>query len=431
MIINNQSKQNYFSKLAVYSIILFIFPYRLAAAELITPGERLSPSKVVEIAIKMHPQLLSARNTVDVAKSRIGQARAGYFPQINLTAGMSRNTSPILPDSYNQYSQSLSLNQNIYDFNRVSTKVNIQNINLDAARADLNNVISNIILGVKQAYYEVLRARRARDISVETVRQFEEQLAKAKGFYEVGTKPVFDVTTAEVNLGNAQVNLLKAENAVTLAFVILNNAMGMPAAPPYELEDVTVLEKSQLDLKAALTKAFQAREDLQSLIKQKESAQKAIELAQKDYLPVLTGNANYGWSGEEFPLQRGWNIGATLNFNLFGGFLTKYQVSQAMASYEVSKTAEETLRQTIRLEVEQAHANIQTAEKSIEAAQITVRQAEENIELAQGRYAAGIGVPLELTTAVVALGNAKLALSGAIYDRKEAEASLQMAMGER
>jgi outer membrane protein len=419
----------------VYRSIIIIFflactiPGNTSAEEMIVKGEKLTLDRCIDIALNKHPQILSAMSTLDVNKSKVGQAQAGYYPQINWQGGMSRNASPLVTNQYNQYSHSLSLSQNIYDFNRVGAKVDIQSFYLEAARADLESMKLNIILGVKQAYFEVLRAKHARDINADTVKQFEQHLETAKGFFEAGAKPIFDVTKAEVDLGNARINMVKANNAVTLAGVNLNNAMGMPAAPPYELEDYVDYQKSPVDLYESLSKAFLNRPDLQSLVRQKEAAQKAIQLAQKDYLPSLAGSANYGWSGQDFPLDSGWNVGATLNFNVFSGFLTKNQVGAALATLEVTRAGEETLRQAIRLDVEQAIANLQTAGKSIDVATISVRQATENYGLAQGRYGAGVGVPLELTDAVVALGNARLALSGAIYDHMEAVASLQKAMG--
>src|ERR1035437_7275046 len=109
MIIADKAKKHSFSRLALYFFIVFIVPGRLVAAELITKGERLTLNKGIEIAIKMHPQIQAAQNSVDIVKSRIGQAKAGYFPQINLSAGMRRNSSPLLSDPYTQYSQNLSL----------------------------------------------------------------------------------------------------------------------------------------------------------------------------------------------------------------------------------------------------------------------------------------------------------------------------------
>ncbi|MCX5831279.1 MAG: TolC family protein [Deltaproteobacteria bacterium] len=424
-------KRHIMYRLIIALILAFTIPGNASAEEMIGKGERLNLDKCIEIALKKHPQILAALSTLDVKKSNVGQALAGYYPQINWQAGMSRNAAPLVANQYNQYSHSLSLSQNIYDFNKVGARVDIQSFNLEAAQADLENVKLNVILGVKLAYYEALRAKHARDINADTVKQFEERLETAKGFFEAGAKPIFDVTKAEVDLGNARINMVKANNAVIIAFVNLNNALGMPAAPSYELVDYTAYEKTAVDLSESLNRAMLNRPDLQSLLRQIEAAQKAIQLARKDYLPTLSGSANYGWSGQELPLDRGWDIGATLNFNVFSGFLTKHQVGAALAGVEVTRAVEETLRQTIRLEVEQALANIQAAEKSIDAAAIMVRQATENYGLAQGRYAAGVGVPMELTDAVVALGNARLALSGAIYDQMGSVASLQKAMGAK
>lgn len=431
MISFNIDKRHIMYRLMIALLLAFTIPNNASAEEMIGKGERLNLDKCIEIALKKHPQILAALSTLDVKKSNVGQALTGYYPQINWQAGMSRNAAPLVANQYSQYSHSLSLSQNIYDFNKVGAKVDIQSFSLVAAQADLENVKLNVILGVKLAYYEALRAKHARDINADTVKQFEERLETAKGFFEAGAKTIFDVTKAEVDLGNARINMVKANNAVIIAFVNLNNALGMPAAPPYELVDYSAYQKTAADLSESLNKAMLNRPDLQSLLRQIEAAQKAIQLARKDYLPTLSGSANYGWSGQEFPLNSGWDVGATLNFNVFSGFLTKHQVGAALAGVEVTRAGEETLRQTIRLEVEQALANIQAAEKSIDAASIMVRQATENYGLAQGRYAAGVGVPMELTDAVVALGNARLALSGAIYDQMGSVASLQKAMGAK
>ncbi len=430
MILAAHAKRIFFCRLTALLFLLSVTPC-LGAEEVITRGEKLRLDKCVDIAAKRHPQILSAQYNLEVFKSRIGQAKAGYYPQINLSADASRNSSAFRPDPFNLFSHNLSLNQNIYDFNRVAGRVDIQTLALEAARADLNNVTLNVILGAKLAFYQVLRATHAWEILRDTVRLFEERLEVAKGFYEAGAKAVFDVTKAEVDLGNARVNLVRAENTVIIAFVNLNNAMGMPAAAPYELGEDVAYRKSAVDLEESLGKAFLNRADLQSLLIQRETAEKLIQLARKDYLPSLTGSANYGWSGEQFPLERGWNVGALLSFNLFSGYLTKNQVGEAVAGLEVTRAGEQVLRQAIRLDVEQAFANLRAAEKSYEAAEVTVRQALENYDLAQGRYAAGVGVSLELSDAIVALGNAKLTLSGAIYDHAEAAASLKKAMGEK
>jgi outer membrane protein TolC len=54
----------------------------------------------------------------------------------------------------------------------------------------------------------------------------------------------------------------------------------------------------------------------------------------------------------------------------------------------------------------------------------------ENLELANGRYASGVGSPIEVTDALVAASNAKTAQISALYDYKLAQSSLEKAAGE-
>jgi outer membrane protein TolC len=307
--------------------------------------------------------------------------------------------------------------------------VDVQALGADAARADLENTSSQIILGVKQAYYGILQARQSRDAYAEEVVQFQQHLDQAKRFYEVGTKPKIDVTNAEVDLSQAKLNLLKAENGLRIARITLNNAMGMPEAPSYEVKDTAGYQEYPIDLETALKRGYEARPDLASAKANREAAERSIDLAQTGYYPVLSGNAAYGWSGLNYPLNKEWTLGATLNFPLFSGFLTKSQVEEARANLEVARANEEFIRQGIRFDIEQAYSNLTLAREGIVLAEVTVKQAKENRELAQGRYAAGVGNTIEVTDALVTDINAKTGYITALYDFHLAVASLEKAMG--
>ena len=204
--------------------------------------------------------------------------------------------------SFDQYSAGFNVSQTIYDFGKTPTQVKIQKYNFDSSRSDLENVSEQIIFNVRQAYYGVLQTKRNMEVSAESVRQFEQHLEQAKGFFTVGTKPKFDVTKAEVDLGNAKLNLILAENALRLAVVNLNNSIGVPDAPEYTLEDNLSFQKYDITLEDALSKAFQDRPDLKSVVARRQASESSIDLAKTGYYPVLTGNAAYSWSGEKFPL---------------------------------------------------------------------------------------------------------------------------------
>ena len=401
------------------------------AEDPVRKGDVLDLRRCIAIAMERHPGIQAAAGTIRAGESRIGQARSGYYPQLNGSAGYSR-TDPTASAGqvYDSYSSSLALSQNLYDFGKTSTQVKIQELNRDSSRSDLDNIRTQVSFGVKQAYFGLLQTGRNRDVSRELVGQFRQHLDQARAFFEVGTKPKFDVTKAEVDLSNAKLNLIKAENAFRLARVALNNAMGLPEAPDYEVADQLSSQRVEIDLNEILRKAYDRRPDLKAIAVKKQSLEQGIELARKGYYPSVTGNAGYGWGGGTFPLDQGWSIGAQLNVPLFSGFSTKYQVAEAQANLEVLAANEALLRQTIDQDVKQAWLNLNEAADRGAAAELVVRQAAENLDLANGRYASGVGSPIEVTDALVAASNAKTAQISALYDYKLAQSSLEKAAGE-
>lgn len=425
--------------------LLVLIPCSAGAQEIIQQGEVLNIDRCIEIAAQIQPSVLAARFTVDINWNRVGEAQSGYYPQLAAAAGYSRikpvsfatstgqivttGSSGTTGSSVDSYSGSLSLSQLIYDFGKTSSQVSVAKLNLESSRSDLDTAFEQTAFNVKQAYYGLLQSQRNRVVTLDTVKQNEQHLEQAKGFYEVGTKPKYDVTTAEVNLSNAKLSLIKAETSLRIAKVTLDNAMGVTNAPEYSIEDNLAFEKYAITMDEALAKAYRDRPDLQSLIAKRNAAEKNVDLQMTGYYPVLTGSAAYNVGGQDFPLSNGWTVGAAVSFPIFNGFLTKKQVEEAKANLNVFKANEESLKQSILLDVRQSYLNLNDAEQSIATAELTVKQATENWEIANGRYAAGVGNPIEVTDAEVTLTNAKTSYIQALYNYKIAKASLEKAMG--
>lgn len=406
-------------------------PLRAAA---VAPGEALTLDRAVAMALSRHPAILAALGAVDVSQSRIGQAKSNYLPQVDFSAGYTRGytarQSGSFPGSggYDSYTGTFIGSQNIYDFGRTSSRVNIERYNTESSRSDLEDTVEQVVLNLKQAWFGLLQTQRNRLVAEETVRQFQQHLGQAQGFYEVGTKSKFDVTKAEVDLSNAKLNMIRADNAVRIAKVTLDNAIGLTGFPAYTIEDTLSLQPYEIALDDALQKAFQARPDLQSIIARKNAAEQSIRYAKSNYYPYLTGKANFGWTGD-FPLDNGWAVGAAINVPIFSGFLTKYQVQEARANLRILSSNEESIKQTITLDVQQAFLSLEEAGQRISTAELTVRQATENLDLANGRYAAGVGSPIEVTDALVNYSNAKTSYNQALYDYKIAAARMDRAIG--
>ncbi len=423
----------------VATLVLFLVLIAVSgtdAEEIIKKGEILNLQRCIEISLLRQPNVMAAASTVEASRSRVGQSQANYYPLIDMAAGYDR-ISPVSPvsgvsnssSSFDQYTSSVSLNQNIYDFGKTSSQVQIQKLNLDSSASDLANVSQQTIFNVKIAYYGVIQTKYQKIVAEDTVKSTELHLEQAKGFFEVGTRPKFDVTKAEVDMSNARLNLIRAQNAFRIAIATLNNTMGVPEAPDYEIDDNLYFEKYEMTFEEAIDNAYRNRPDLASLVSKRLASEKSIELAKTGYYPTLTGNAAYNWGGEKFPLDDGWNVGVTLSFPLFSGFLTTYQVAESKANLNVIKANEVFLKQSIYLEVQQAYMTLRAAEDAIPAAKLGVEQARENLDIANGRYSAGVGNPIEVSDAEVSLVTARTFYIQALYADKVAQASLEKAMG--
>jgi outer membrane protein len=414
-------------------VAMVLSAYAEDGAVEVRPGEVLNLQKCIDIALRQHPDIWASRYNVQVAESKVGQARAGYYPQITATTGYSNTKSMSTPEvtgkSLNDYIGQTTLKQNLIDFGRTSSQVDVQRKTAQASLFDSENTVAQVVFNVKQAYYSLLRAQKNRDVAAEIVKQYELHLNQAKGLYEVGTKPKIDVTKAEVDLTNARLNLIKAENAVKIAKATLDNAMGLPLAPDYVIEDSLTMDKLSITFDEALERAYKERADLKSLRAKVEAAARSVDFAKKDFYPNLGTKITYSipkngnFSGDD------WDVGLSFSVPIFSGFSTTYKVQEAKANLGLLKANEEALKQRIYLEVKEAYLNMVEAEERIKAAELAAKQAQENLELARGRYGVGAGSSIEMTDALVAYARSQVEYIQALYDYKIAEASLLKAMG--
>lgn len=404
-------------------------------AQEIQAGAQLSLEDCINLTLKHNPTLQAASLNTQVQQNRLAQTRANYLPQINGNASYSRSNQENAAgwgDAQDGYSSSISASQLIYDFGKTGLSSKIQKNNLYSSKQDEQNTINEVIYQLKQAYYGVLNAEESRNVYAQSVEQYQEQLKRAKAFYDVGTRPKIDVTTAEVNLNNAKLNLIKGENALKTAYYNLTNIMGIyDQNPSFTLVQKNTIPKYNITIEDALKEAQKNRPDLLSMQLKLENAKRNISLAKTGYAPSLTANGSYGWSGQDFPLYDRWSVGAGINVPIFSGLSTYNQVKEAQNNMQVAYANLTAKEQAILLDVKTCYFNFEEAKTRIPVAELSRKQAQENYDLAVGRYKVGVGNYIEVKDAETTLSNAKLSYIGAVFDYNLAIANLQRAMGKR
>jgi outer membrane protein len=411
----------------------------------------MSLEQLLQIGLDNQPSIRSAQAALQGANAQVGIARSDYFPTIDTTLIYNRSTSNtaggvsatsgnvqprrVSDRSVNRQDFTARFSQNVFDSFRREWTVQAAREDQSAAKFDLSTSRQDVILNVQIAFYNYLLARRLVDVNEEAVRRNIQVLERAQGFFEVGTRPKIDVTRAQVDVANAELNLVRARNDVAVAFAALNNAIGVPDHPLYRVPEELEIpplplkpEEFLATLEESTRRALENRTELRALRARIRAAEADLTVAKRNFLPFLSADANWSYRGQELPYAPNWLVGATLTVPVLNPPLFS-EVDAAAANLASAQASEEITAQNIVLEVQQSFVNLVSARERIRTAEVLLTSARENLDLAQGRYQVGVGPLIDVTDAEFALTQAESENIQAVVDFKIADARLRKAMG--
>jgi outer membrane protein len=413
--------------------------------------------EAVRIALDNAPVIIQRFGEYVAAQQRIDQAFSAMLPQLSLFGQAnwfdsntrvfrgSGSSTTTRTDTPTPGSGRLSLSQMLFDFGRTWAATDAAKANSDTAREQVELQKDLIVLTVKEQYFLQLLSSRLVVVSVQAVDRAELNLKSAKGFYDVGTRPKFDVTRAEVDVANARVNLIRAQNAVSLARIGLNQAMGIAINAPTRVKDILGYEAVTFDRETLVSEALKQRPEYKQARLQAEAAEATVRQTFRDFFPNLFGVTSVGAgrsdvdsrgslstpNGNSTLESKDWQIGLELRWNIFdgGNKIARYRETKALL--EAAQAGVRDTELQVWQQVEQSHVNVVEAEERIGAAQKAVESAQENFRLSQGRFDAGVGTIIELTDAQLALTQAQATEAQALSDYKIAIARLERSLGRR
>ena len=387
----------------------------------------------IQIALANSPQAVAAQLNLQTAHVNLNLSKADFLPTV--TAGASQNYSNSKMDgsSRTDHGSSDVYAQAQLSISGVTDKVRnvkIQQGAVEQAELNLDSVKNDLIRTVKKNYYALLSAVRAVGIRTQSRDLYKDQYERAAEYFRLGLRPKVDVTTAEVNLNNEELSLIRAKNLVKTASAQLANTMGVTTPKTLEIEDIAAFEKFDMPFDQAVKTAYANRPDVLSAQTDVRISQIKLNQAKANYFPTFSFSAGYSKYGDDFSLDNEeTKLLASIEIPIFNAFKTYNGVKQAKISLENTLNSNRSLLNNVFLEVQSAYINMQEASESIPIAELNVEKAKENLDLARGRYNEGIGDIIELKDAEVAYTDAELSLLTARYDYASAVADLKQAMG--
>ena len=396
------------------------------------------------MALKNHPQVLASQANYQRDNQITRATRSAYYPtlsgditgtQANLN---SRLGAGVLNDPalFSHFGSGLSLSQLITDSGRTNNLVAHAKLQAQASQANYQATRYDVLLGVNQAYYDVLLAEQLVKVTQQTVATRQTVVDRISELTKSKLKSEVDLSFAQVNLSDAKLMQLRAENHLASAYAALAQALGSQQSIRYRLSDQPMPPAPPPDAEPLVAQALQNRPELASLRLQREADQK-FAYAERDLnrptvsLVVVGGALPYIRSGNlNANIPAGYEAAAVnVHIPVFNGHL--FSARRQAAQYQLSATEQRVrgLEDRIARDVRASWNRARTSFEAITATQQLLNQANLTLDLAQGRYNLGLSSIVELTQAQLGQTSAEVQNLNAKYEYQEAYAALQYTLG--
>lgn len=403
-------------------------------------AKSLTLEEAIRVALANNREILIAKEKIEEARQGIKEAKAGYFPTINLGGTYTHlNETPsmsipgygsIETGKADNYLSELAISQPLYTSGSLTYANKGASLYYQKLQADLKNTQNKITFQVKKAFYGVLLAQENAKVTEKALDQAKRHLAVVENLFEAGVASRFDLLRTRVEVANLQPDLIQARNNLRLSQENLASLLSLPSAS-LKLEGELLFEPLRITLEEAIDKALEERGDLKSLKLQKEISKVALKLAEVQNKPTLALVGNYQYenpSEGEDKWGEEWNLNLVLSIPLFDGWANRARVAQRRSQIKQIDLSLQGLEAGIDLEVKKAFWDLEASEGRIYAQEKNIEQAEEALSIAEVRYRSGAITNLEILDAQLALTRVRLGYLKALYDHNVATAELEKAM---
>lgn len=404
---------------------------------------QLTLQQAVAMAEQNHPQIQAAQNEANFAHQQITINRAAYYPAIagEVTASQGNDLSRVgageLSASrlFNRFGQGASLSQLVTDSGRTPNLVASARFQAQASAQTLLATRYDVVLQVNRAYFDVLHAQAVIKVAQQTIDARQLLSDQVNELARNKLKSQLDASFADVNVSEAKLLLLRAEEAVQAAAAELGRALGSDQPANYQLIDEPVPSGPPASPEELIAQAINNRPELASLRSSRDAAYKFFE-AEKDLkrptvsIAAVGGFLPYINTPASSPIPAEYEgVAANVSIPLFNGHLFS---ARREAAHQRAMESDQHLRdqeQGIVRDVRVAYSGAITAFRRMDVTAQFLRQAALALDLARGRYNLGLSSIVELTQAELNLTQAEIENLNAKYDYQSQYSLLQYTIG--
>jgi outer membrane protein len=420
-------------------LFFFLFVLYAGSSRAQTPGS-LTLADAEKIAIENHPQIQAAQYQANAAKAQVTQARSAYYPQVfgSLTGVESETNSRVAAGSlsnsiiFDRYANGLTVSQLVTDFGRTHEFVKSANLRAQAQQENVVTSRADVLVAVDQAYYAVLKSQAVLKVAEETVKDRQLVSDQITELEKNKLKSGLDVSFANVNLAQAQLLLIQAQNNLQASYADLSTALGYSDQKSFTLSDESAPTAPPADVAQLISQALQNRPELVGGRMTVNSAQ-SYAIGERDlWFPTISTIAVAGLTPvHEAALgSRYAAAGFNVNIPIFNGRQFNALHAEATAQAHAQEQYLRDLQNRVTRDVRKAWLDANSAFQRMAVAQQLLNQAALALDLSQQRYKLGLSSIIELSQAQLNMTQAEITQASAKYDYAAAMSVLRFQTGD-
>ena len=307
----------------------------------------------------------------------------------------------------NTSSTSFSLGTSVPLFTgfQIPNQIKLNQLNLEAATADLEKAKDDIRMQVAQAYVQILYNIEIADVAHRQVAIDSMQVARLQALVDNGKASGAELSQQQASLANSRFTAIQADNNQRLAMLTLTQLLELPSPDGFAVvqpELSSASSSSEIPSPDAIyADALGMKPEIMAQQLRLRATDHSIKIAQAGYMPTLSLSGGLGsnfyttskFESDPFGTQLKNNfsqyIGLNLNIPIFNRFQTRNNVRNARIEQENQQLALDNTKKTLYKEIQQVYYNALNAEQKERSSKEAVRSSNDAFTLMQAKYENG------------------------------------------
>lgn len=404
----------------------------------------LTRQQAEQLAIRKNPNISVAALLARAQNEHVRVTRSALYPSLNgnLTGVDAEEASRISSGSLTasrllyHVGAGAQISQLITDFGRTRNLITSSSFEAKAADQRSQATRDDIVLATDAAFYRALRAHATLTVAESTVRARQDVVDQVSAMTASKLKSTLDQSFAQVNLSQAQLFVLNAQNEYEASVASLNDLLGTTNDAHYQLvDDPSLPSPVAPSAEAVIAMALQQRPDLLAIANIHQADVHFARAQHDQLLPTISGLGVLGATpvgSSQYFLQNWYGAaGVNISIPVFDGFKFHAEAAEARLRAKASDEQHRALVDQVVRDVRTAWLTAQSAQRRMTVSAELLKQANTALDLANTRYQLGLSSIVELSQAQLQQTQAQIADANARFEYEQDLAALRFESGSQ